>query len=243
MKRAPSVSIEDYILQDWCFDEGENEDVIEIASVIRQWAVSGNWLDLGCGPMLSVWPMFAKDKSVIWGCDRHENIAEFHNNLKYQSFSEWPEGLLRAVNFYNDFFTKTDGISRIRAILDQIQEITIGNILDENVMWHSSFNTIIQVGCFGCLDSIDDLKRASSLVFKYLRPSGRFISVTWLPRASYVESETWGGINLSALPSGVFVSALLETGLYINEVRNDTLDDPQYHKRYVIIAEKNMNLS
>lgn len=238
MTRAPSVSIEDYFLQDWCFDEGGDDDVIEIAAVIHKWATCGNWLDLGCGPLLTVWPMFSDCKSAIWGCDRNKNIAEFHHSLIYSPFCEWPAGLQSAVTFYNRNTSKTDGISKIATTVDQIEEILISDILEEQNTWHSFFNTIIQVGCFGCLDSLEDLKRASDLVFRYLRPSGRFISVTWLPRVNYIESEMWGGINLSTMSADVFVSVLRETGLSVNEVRVAALNDPQYFERYVIVAEK-----
>lgn len=238
MIRAPSVAIEQYIVRDWCFEEGSDDDAVEIASVIRQWSISENWLDMGCGPMLSVWPMFASGETVIYGCDRHPGIAAFHDELKRRSLAEWPVGLQRAVVFFNRKFAELSGLPRSATPIHKIQAIVIGSLLQEQHLWHSFFHTVIQVGCFGCLDSLNDLKRALNLVVRYLRPCGRFISATWLPRSSYVESEVWGGINLSTLPAGAFVSVVREAGLAVREARVASLDDPQYRQRYIIIAEK-----
>lgn len=238
MIRAPSVPIEEYIIQDWCFEEGSNDDAIEIASVIRQWSISGNWLDLGCGPMLTVWPMFASGEPAICGYDRHPNIAAFHEELKLCSFDEWPIGLQRAVAFFNRKFAKLNSLPRITTAVHRIQEIKIGNLLEEQHRWHSFFNTVIQIGCFGCLDSTNDLRWALDLVFRYLRLGGRFISATWLPRSSYTESKVWGGTYLSTLSVDAFKSLVRAAGLTVCDVRLVSLDDPQYCQRYVIVAEK-----
>jgi hypothetical protein len=80
--RAQSVSIEEYILQDWPFAEGKNANAVELSSTIHRNAKPGTWLDLGCGPMLSVWPMFAIGVREIWGCDRHPGVSEFHKRFR-----------------------------------------------------------------------------------------------------------------------------------------------------------------
>lgn len=238
MTRAPSVSIEEYIVQDWCFEEGSDDDAIEMASVIRQWSITGNWLDLGCGPMLTVWPMFASGETAIWGCDRHPDIAAFHEELKLRSLAEYPVGLQRAVAFFNRKYAELSGFSRIATPTNQIQKIVIGSLLEEQHFWQSFFHTVIQVGCFGCLDSTKNLKRALNLVVRYLRPGGRFISATWLPRLSYMESEVWGGIKLSTLSADAFGSIVQAAGLAVRKARVASLEDPQYRQRYIIVAEK-----
>lgn len=240
MKRAPSASIEEYIVQDWCFEEGGDDDAIEMATVIRRWALPGNWLDLGCGPMLTVWPMFSSGETAIWGCDRHPTIATFHKELKLRPLAKWPIGLKNAVAFYNRNFAKLNGVSRISTPLYEIQGIITGNLLEAQRPWFSFFRTVLQISCFGCLDSVEDLKRALDLVSRYLQAGGRFISATWLPRASYLESEVWGGIKLPTLTADVFCSLVHSAGLAIREVREKSLEDPDYHTRYIVVAENTL---
>lgn len=237
MIRAPSASIEEYIVQDWCFEEGGDDDAIELSMLIRQWAISGNWLDLGCGPMLTVWPMFSSGETAIWGCDRNPDIAAFHEELRHRSIAEWPIGLQSAISFYNRKIAGLNGLSRLSTPVHQIQEIVISNLLDLQHPWLTFFHTVIQVGCFGCIDSTEDLKRALDIVSRYLQPGGRFISATWLPRANYVESEVWGGIELSALSAADFASLVRAAGLKIRVAQEMSLKDPEYYKRYVIVAD------
>lgn len=159
-----------------------------------------------------------------------------------RSPGEWPNGLQKAAQFYDRFYNHRvmgfDGLSRITTQLEHIQELVGSGVLEERPTWHQLFHTIIQIGCFGCLESMSDLKRALHLVFKYLRDDGIFISVTWIPKADYIESELWGGNKLSRLPAHSFVSVVRQAGLIVDETRIASLADPEYCQRYVIIARK-----
>lgn len=238
MMRIPSVSVEEYIDQDWCFEDGGDWNAVEISSVIRKWARPGNWLDLGCGPMLSVWPMFAVNESSIWGCDRQIAVSQFHSELKLRAVEAWPTGLLRAVEFYNRKFSRVDGRKHITTPVARIRELVTSSILQEQTQWRSHFDTIVQIGCFGCLDSINDLKAAIDLVYVYLKHGGKFISATWLPRRGYEESEVWGGVRLSTLSCDEFVSLIRAASMKVIEVRLAKVNDPIHDTRYVIVAEK-----
>ena len=236
--KLSSASVEDYIEQDWCFEDSGNWNAIEIASVIRKWANSGDWLDLGCGPMLSVWPMFAINISNIFGCDRQSAILDFHRNLKSCPSEKWPTGLTNAVKFYNRLFLRKGEKERIVTPIDKIQEIVINSVLDIHHCWKNRFETVIQIGCFGCLNSIEELKIALNHVHYYLKRDGIFISATWLPRKEYEESDVWGGSGLSSLSCENFVSLIRESSMTDVEVRFTKVNDPFHEIRYVIIAKK-----
>lgn len=236
--KLPSASVEEYIEQDWCFEESRDWNAIEIASVVRKWANSGDWLDLGCGPMLSVWPMFAENATNIFGCDRQFAISDFHRKLKSCPSEEWPAGLLNAVKFYNRNFLKNGEKERIVTPIDRIQELVIKSILEVQPCWKNRFETVIQIGCFGCLNSIEDLKIALNHVHYYLKHDGVFISATWLPRHEYEESDVWGGVGLGTLSCEKFVSLIREVSMKDVEVRLTRVNDPFHEIRYVIIAKK-----
>jgi hypothetical protein len=99
------------------------------------------------------------------------------------------------------------------------------------------FSTVIQVGCFGCLDSIQDLSKAINLVVMYLQKGGIFISETWLSKPDYKESLLWGGYNLTNLPAEIFESLISYAGLNVLEKRVTDMDT-NYKQRYIIVAEK-----
>lgn len=238
MTRAPSATVEAYILEDWPFEDGRNWNALELADVIEKWARPGNWLDLGCGPMLSVWPMFANFKANVWGCDRNPEIALFHEALKFRPLSEWPVGLVQAVEFYNRRVAPKSGVYRSKTMIDEVNGVVTASVLDNQHLWHNFFDTVIQVGSLACLESLTELKMALTHVRTYLRPNGRFISVTWLSRPGYEESEVWGGANLTSLPAKLFASMVEHAGLSICDFRIAEVDDPNHYQRYVIVAEK-----
>lgn len=235
MKPIPSATIEDYILQDWKFDDLNNVELIEITNVIQKWTKGGNWLDLGCGPLLTVWAMFAPNEVLIWGCDRFKAVEEFHQQLKTKPNDELPIGLQKAIAFCNhNFFSKKETVP-----INKIQEIIVSSVTTKQNHWTSLFDNIIQIGCFGCLDTLSDLTTALKLVEQYLKPKGRFISETWLPKSDYYESDIWGGNNLRDLSAETFSSLVRDTGLTVIE----TLVIPMqtnYRERFIIVAEKNL---
>lgn len=238
VNRAKSVSIEEYILQDWAFEDTSDDDAFELATVIAKWARSGNWLDLGCGPMLGVWPLFACGPTKIWGCDIQPEIANFYSELRTKQNRNWPRGLLLAQAFVNRKFPTRQPHQSLEVSLENVIDLVTADVLEEQPSWHSLFDTVIQIGCFGCLKSKPDLERALSLVVSYLRPTGRFISATWNPRASYKESERWGGNSLADIHVDEFVCAITNGGLIVLDERVCVLDDAQYQWRYIIVAEK-----
>lgn len=188
--------------------------------------------------MLSVWPMFASSEPVIWGCDRQVEVAVFHRDLARRSIVHWPKGLLDAEAFVNRRFPRPRHSTSVMSQVGRIRELLVADLLNRQERWRSFFETVVQIGCFGCLDSIEALERALGHVAFYLRPGGRFISATWLPRPPYVESERWGGMPLTTLPADAFVGVIAEAGLLVRDTRVSPTADPEYRERYVIVAER-----
>jgi len=79
--KSKSVEINHYISQEWEFYPLMNDDTRAVAEFIWSNAKSGAWLDLGCGPTLTVWPLFSKNPTRISGLDRNKEVLDFHTNL------------------------------------------------------------------------------------------------------------------------------------------------------------------
>ena len=233
MKATPSATVDQYILQEWKFGNAGDPELDELSATIRRWARPGKWLDLGCGPLLTIWPMFANCEFAIVGCDRHRQIAEFHADLRLVALEELPPGLRAAVGYCNSKF----GTSFATPPIESIVELVVDDITKPQHRWFGEFSTVVQIGCFGCLDSKESLKDALSLVERYLRPGGVFISETWVPQPNHKDSVVWGGDALRDLSVDTFVSLIEATGMVLlsNVV---TPMQTHYRERIMLVAEK-----
>jgi SAM-dependent methyltransferase len=236
VKKAKSVGPEDYILEDWPFLKERAWNADAVSSAIERWSRPGVWLDLGCGPMLTVWPMFGAGVTAVHGCDRIAEIKNFHMRLRELDLAYWPEGLRQAIEYRNQKYPDREGINR--TAINLLKEIDVGNVTDIRQHWIGRFDTIVQVGCFACLESIEELGNALQLVARYLRPHGRFISVTWTPRVGFEESSLWGGYAIAGMAPNAFAAEVAMAGLTVLEVDTVPVDDPFHDQRFIIAAEQ-----
>ena len=237
MSPAQSIPIKQYIRQEWQFTPVMNADTAAITGAICSKALAGQWLDLGCGPLLSIWPLFSRWPTELFGLDRNTEVGEYHNRLLRLPSGELPVDVSEAYSAAHSFRSQHG----LRPILDPrtlVQDIRIQNLLQPVRSWACKFDTIIQIGCFGCLDSIDDLHLALALVHDYLKPGGVFISATWTPRPTYTESTVWGGDNLRMLDADTFAGAIRTAGLEVQIVECSKLNDLNYKERFVLEARK-----
>jgi len=233
MKRRPSASISEYLLQEWRFEDFDDAELREFCQTIRTWAKPGKWLDLGCGPLLSVWPMFVIGDTEIFGCDRHPDISAFHFNLLPLDKINLPYALRVAVDYYNVAYNGR----RAYPPLDRIVEIATGSVTERRDRWIAAFDTVVQIGCFGCLDSLAAVQHTLTLVESYLRPGGIFISGTWVPRDDHLESFDWGGDKLRNMSSEQFSNMVTSAGLRILSEKRTPMTI-HYQERFIQVAEK-----
>ncbi len=234
---SQSIPIMQYIRQEWQFAPAMNADTAAIADAIRSWALAGQWLDLGCGPLLSIWPLFSRSPTDVFGLDRNTEVREYHSRLRHLPFDELPSEISEAYDTAHAFRSH-HGLSPIPDPRSLVRDIIIQNLLQPVRSWANKFDTVVQIGCFGCLDSIEDLYLALALVHEYLKPGGVFISATWTPRPAYAESSVWGGDRLRSLDADTFVRSLQAVGLQIVNVDCVEFDDPRYCGRFVLEARR-----
>lgn len=236
MNRAPSLSIIQYLNREWTFS-ADDDDAVAVTDAISAWARPGNWLDLGCGPLLLVWPIWAPETTGIWGCDRNPAVREFHERLRSIPQQAWPRGLVAAVDFAQQRCSTI--VSRPLGLpLDRLREVVTDDILRKRPEWRARFENVIQVGCFGCVGSYHELLHAMCLVRQYLRKTGVFISVTWSLRAGYRESRRWGGSPLAQIGAATLQKAARGGGLHVQSVSSARLSDSRYRYRHLLIATR-----
>jgi len=168
MNPSPSTPIEKYIEQEWNFAEGMNADTLAIARAIYTHTVGGRWLDIGCGPMLSIWPLFSKRPTEIIGLDRNREIRRYHKRLLNFTFEKLPLNI-RDAYIASKNFRLSRGLEVIDDSRPLIREIKIQDLMIPISEWLDFFDTVIQIGCFGCLNSVEDLVHAIALSYSYLK--------------------------------------------------------------------------
>jgi hypothetical protein len=236
MTATRSVPISEYIGQEWQFDPEMNDDTRAVAEAIYAGARPGSWLDLGCGPLLTAWPLFARDVSFLHGLDRNPEVREFHKTLDASSKTAAPADILKAYRAA-DAFRRDRGLPPIAAPALRVSEVRIQDLLLPVRSWFGRFDTVVQIGCFGCLDSIQSLNRAISLAHAYNAQDGVFISVTWLPSESYHESEVWGGNALRLIGPDEIASAVSGAGYKIRSAEIVQEVNQNYRARVIVVGE------
>jgi hypothetical protein len=237
MRRDESVPAEQYIRREWGFQDGTDADTLALASLIARWSQSGNWLDLGCGPMLAVWPMFSPHPVLAHGIDRNPELADFYTRLRASGEAS-AEHLGPARLYAERFRTQRQMELSRNSPVDVVSTVRISSVLEPVGEWASRFQTVIQVGCFGCLNSLAQLTHAMRMVHDYLAMDGVFLSATWLPRQEYFESWTWGGDHLRDLTCESFEDCLREAGLSVLFRESTALDNKNYRERFMVVARR-----
>lgn len=236
MRRDTSVPAGDYICREWEFFEGDT-DARALAEVIASWSRAGNWLDLGCGPMLPVWPMFSPHTVRVNGIDRNPELSGFYAGAT--ACTDVCETHFGAARRFADSFREQHAMAALTGSpMEAVASFRILSVLEPVTNWASSMQTVLQIGCFGCLDSFDQLAEALRCVVSYLDDDGVFISATWVPRAEYHESHTWGGDQLRHLTRSDFESCLQDAGLEVEFAKSAVLDNKKYCERFVLVAKR-----
>jgi hypothetical protein len=176
----------EYIHTDW--NQGKKhciDDLFSIFDTFKTISSSGSWLDIGTGPMGVLWSQINNVKGEYVCCDIQDNLSKFYSSFKNRS---------DVSTFINTYFSKIKlSYCGVRP------KYTMWNALDYNPHWECRFDNVIQVGCFGCLQTIDDLKKAILHTHHYLKRNGLFYSWTWIPNENHIESDQWGGNGIRTI--------------------------------------------
>lgn len=238
MNPSPSVEINKYIRQEWQFMPELNPDTLAIANFIEIHSQSGRWLDLGCGPMLTIWPLFSSSPTHIFGIDRNAEVFTFHETLRKMPFDELPQDVADAYTAAYRF-RRERRLHQIpadpRALLGDLK---IQNILEPEPAWFNIFDTVVQIGCFGCLESENALEHAATLAHTYTAEGGVLISATWLPRDEYLESKVWGGSSLRQLTLEDIARPIEKAGYTIEHAESAEDININYKSRILIAARR-----
>ena len=197
----------------------------------------GYWLDLGCGPTLVVWSTFLPSIERIVGADvQEENLALVRRQIESK---ETFAPLLNARRYLaSQTLAHNRKASDKEVGPDQRNwDLTLHDINHLRPEWNDGFDVVSQIGCFGCLSSLDELRAAAVKVNGYLKTTGRFLSVTW-PQRIYDGVATCNGPVSHQLNADLIADIYDQAGLSILHVETGQTRDPAFDGIIVITAGK-----
>jgi hypothetical protein len=226
---------ESYFDSAYPFDDGDCDGAL-IARVLSGLARGGAWLDLGCGPTLSIWAAFNPKATRIVGADvLPENLAFLKRQIADGEVGEAHERALTHAAWVLGEAAGMDVDAVKHLLFGRIHGITLHDVRHENPEWQGSFALVTQIGCFGCLDNLDEVEQAARHVRSYLQARGRFMSVTWV-QGSYDGVAQWNGRVSQGLSIADLEGCYVRSGLCIVERLMGSTRDPAYQAMVVLVA-------
>lgn len=196
MSQSQKSFIRDYALTCYVFD-GNREDYL-IAKLINKYMKGKRVLDLGCGPVVSVMSIFYPDAKEAVAVDKMEACLDFVKN---------DEGILkeiigRAKSYRKKYLDKKSVSQKISLVKgDVTKKLALGK-----------FDAVMQIGCFGALDTEEGFQTAVNIAYSYLKPDGKLLMVNWIGDAKRPYHFN-GKVDVEKL----YVPAMKKAGLDILE--------------------------
>ena len=192
--------VRDYALTCYTFDS-EPEDYL-IARLIHKHMRGSRVLDLGCGPVAPLLALFYPDAREAVAVDSlKENIDFMKNDFRFM------DGIMkRALSYKHRYISKKDSSPRLSLIRgDVTKKLAIGR-----------FDSAMQIGCFGALDTQEQFQRAVNNAYSYLKPGGILLMVNWLDEISKVKRPLQFNGKVNSLE--LYVPCLRHAGFRIRKM-------------------------
>ena len=220
---------------DTVYDFSETDiDGRVIADTLRGLDCSGSWLDLGSGPMLSVWSIFGDKFQEIIGSDICLKNVRFLKAQKRKQRLLAPH--LRAAAYHGaDQNWDLDDLCELA--FGRVRKIVQIDVREFRVDFIEKFDLVSQIGCFGCLSDMEELRLAIQNVEKYLKPGGLFLSVTWT-QEEFDGDVVWNGAFSKDLSHSVFSHAIISAKLDIEHELVRQSCDHNWDKQILFLARK-----
>lgn len=235
--------IKDYAENTYTFDE-EQEDYL-IANLIFKYIDGKKILDLGCGPVHHILALFFRDFESSTAIDLHQENLDFislciKNNILLPSQHS-------AIKYKNKFLVKEPAHLlpeiQIKNTYQRIESLIKANVLDRREDLVSKFDNVLQVGCFGALDTISEYSTAVLNAANYLKPSGKLLMINWLQNEYTYRPFKFNGKVSSILNKSNYCKAILDAGLNIikvdqnNQISLETLNMGYTHIIYSVSSK------
>lgn len=178
--------------------EGDKEDRF-IATLIHHYMRGKRVLDLGCGPVVPVVGVFYPNATEVVAVDRLQANLDF---VKYHS-DELRDIIARAQNYKRRYLSKKITTPRYTLLKGDItKKLRVG-----------SFDSVMNLGSFGALNSPRQFQLAVNHAYSYLKKGGTLLMVNWVGAVKRPYN-----FNGKVYEPDVFKPSLLKAGFTIQEL-------------------------
>lgn len=188
-----------------CFYQftGDPEDRL-IASLINQHMKGERVLDLGCGPVVPITSLFFPQAKTVVAVDFSQKVLDYAQN------AESLEEQIRAAKQHRD-----DGF--VINPNNPTIEFRLGDFT-KDLGFKSEFDSVMQIGGFGCVQHNQDFVDAVGLAHKYLKPDGKLLMMNWIEEGEKGSRFSFGGrVNEREL----YEPSLQQAGFQIDRIHED----------------------
>ena len=156
--------VRNYALKNYSF-EGDQEDYF-VAKLIHRYMKGKKILDLGCGSVVSITCLFYPNAQEVVAVDRLQANLDF---VKEHSH-ELESNIKKALKYKHRYLSKKDSSPKIRLLRG---DVTKRLKIDK-------FDSVMNLGCFGALDTPEQFQRAVEHTYHYLKKGGTLLMVNWV---------------------------------------------------------------
>jgi len=192
--------VHDYALNCYTFD-GEQEDYL-IGRLIHRYMRGKRVLDLGCGPVVPIMNVFYTEAKEVVAVDRLKANLDFVKNNSH----ELDAVVQSARKYKHQYLSRKDVNPKIRLVQgDVTKRLNIGR-----------FDSVMQIGCFAALDTVEQFQTAVNHTYSYLKKGGTLLMMNWLDEKGKVKRPYHFNGKVSALE--IFEKSMKKAGFKIREL-------------------------
>lgn len=158
--------VRDYALSCYYFDgeEESGEDYL-VGRLINKHMKGKRILDLGCGPVVAITSVFYPNAEEVVAVDKLEENLDFVKN----NSNELDVFVANARKYKRRYLSKRDTRPKISLIRGDIKnKLPIGK-----------FDSVMQIGCFACVDTPYEFQKAVDNAYSYLKKGGILLMLNW----------------------------------------------------------------
>jgi cyclopropane fatty-acyl-phospholipid synthase-like methyltransferase len=235
--------IEDYAMNAYIFHK--DPEGFLVAKLIFNYMRGKNVLDLGCGPVHHILSLFFRDAVQTTAVDLHQENLDFIKKCKKNSLA-LPCQISAISYLYRYLLKEKHGKSQeilIKENYNKIKRLIQANVLTRIEDFKTRFDSVMQIGCFGALNTLNQYRLAVSHSACYIRPGGTLLMVNWLQPNFMVRPYSFNGRVSSVLDKKEYGQAVIDSGLMINMLKTTTNISVEskmhgYDKMIYLVAHK-----
>ena len=157
--------VRNYALNCYTFDH--DPEALLVARLIFKYMKGKRVLDLGCGPIVPITSIFYPQAKEVVAVDRlQENLGFIKKNSH-----ELESIVIRAKAYRTRYLSKKNIQPKIQLVKGDVTKY---------MPQLGLFDSVMNIGCFGSLDTAKQFQQALNHAYSYLKKGGTLLMMNWI---------------------------------------------------------------